>query len=216
MTWDNMEGKLIVMIPTWLEAREFMKLHGETYEVVKAGVGLAECAARTADIISRRKPDLLILAGFAGAYLGKGLRKGQSVLVSRENSRDLGSLRGNDFHPISKDGGTPSDNFYLCKYPLPNIFPSVVSNSVNMAAINHGNDLLMGGDIENMEGASFFAVCNALGVRSMELRIITNIVGAPLKEWIIDEAPGILAEDLRKLIGNIDIRKSSQNPQPNI
>lgn len=191
------------MIPTWLEARKFITRYGETYETVKAGVGLAECAARTAGIIKNRKPDLIILAGFAGAYPDRGISKGETVLVERENSSDLGSCNGTEFRPLPKSGLDPAYNFYDCPGPVPDLFRKVVSNSVNIAALGRKNDLLMDGEIENMEGAAFFAVCRSMYVPFLELRTISNIVGDRPEEWLMGEASEILSDSLATLLDNL-------------
>ena len=191
------------MIPTWLEAKKFMCHYGDTYETAKAGVGLAECAARTAGIIASRKPDLLILAGFAGAYEGRGIQKGETVLVKRENSSDLGSCCGTDFRPLSKAGQDPKFNYYDCPGTIPDIFPQVISNSVNVAAIGRRNNLLMDGAIENMEGAAFFSVCNAMEVPFLELRTVSNIVGEGPRDWLKEEASELLSEAIIRLIDTL-------------
>lgn len=195
------------MFPTWLEARKFMRRYGETYEAAKAGVGLAECAARTAKIITERKPGTLILAGLAGAYEGRGIKKGETVLVERENSSELGSLQGDFFRPISKSSDDPSENYYICNTAVPPVFRKVTSNSVNICAVGHHNDLLMEGAIENMEGASFFAVCNALGIKGIEIRTICNFVGEAPTQWIIEEATENLAVNLKKLLDALTISR---------
>ncbi len=198
-----MSKNILVMFPTWSEAKYFVMDHGEEFEIVKAGVGLAECAARTAKCIVERKPDLLILAGFAGAYAGSGLEKGETVLVERENCFDLGSLRGDVFRPLSKSGDDPALNYYTCGTLLPDTFRKVTSNTVNTIAPNCGNGLLPRAGIENMEGAAFFAVCNALRVECAEIRTISNFVGEDPSEWIMDEAAARLADGVEKLTGQI-------------
>lgn len=194
--------KVIVMIPTWAEAKRFITRYGDICETAKAGIGLAECGARTAGIIASRKPDMLILAGFAGAYEGRGITKGETVLVMRENSSDLGSFGGKGFMPLSKDGGDPMHNYYDCPAPLPEIFPKVTSNSVNTAM--RCGDAPFGAEIENMEGAAFFAVCNILDIPFLEIRTISNMVGEERSRWIMDEAAELLSEGIKKTLDHIE------------
>lgn len=198
-----MSGKIIVMFPTWPEAKDFVLTSGNEYETVMAGVGLAECAARTAKVISDRKPDLIILAGFAGAYPASSLKKGDTVLVEQENSFDLGSLQGGAFHPLTKSGGNPAMNYYICSTPLPEIFRRVTSNTVNTAAPGHGNALLSRAEVENMEGAAFFAVCDALRVGFAEIRTISNIVGEPPSQWNFPESASLLAAGVKKFVDRL-------------
>ncbi len=191
------------MFPTWVEAKDFVREYGDLYETVKAGIGLAECAARTAKVISERKPDILILAGFAGAYADSNLQKGDTVIVERENSFDLGSLHGGSFRPLPKSGGDPKFNYYTCGTALPATLRRVTSNTVNIAALGRGNGLLPCAEIENMEGAAFFAVCNALKVRFAQIRTISNIVGEGPAEWIFDEAAANLSDGVKKFIAQL-------------
>lgn len=188
------------MFPTWTEAKPFMERFGTDYLVVQAGIGPVECAARTAALISRHHPAMIILAGIAGAYSGCGIGKGYTVLVSRENMPGLGSVHDGTFKPLPKSTGAVSDNHYDCPTPLPAIFPHVVSNSLETPGAGYFNHHLCEAQIENMEGAAFFAVCSSLGVPCIEIRTISNIVGEPVRDWIITEAVETLATDVVKLV----------------
>lgn len=195
-------NNIIVLFPTAMEAEPFTVKYGVRVAVELCGIGLAECAASTARVILQMKPELIILAGIAGAYEGKGLYKGDTVLVTREISADLGSMTDGGFRPLPKNGIDASENFYDCPTPLPDIFRQVVSNSVNTAATPH----IMPGtaDIENMEGAAFFAVCGALEVPFAEIRTVSNYVGEPRTQWIIPQATGKLADGVATLLEAIN------------
>lgn len=56
--------------------------------------------------------------------------------------------------------------------------------------------------VENMEGAAFFAVCEALGVACCEIRAVSNYVGEPFAEWAVGEAVENLTEKLTQIFGN--------------
>ena len=73
---------------------------------------------------------------------------------------------------------------------LPHVTGNTVSRSVAPAA---------GAQIENMEGAVFFASCAEAGVPCAEIRAVSNVVGAPRGEWNIGAAVGRLAETIDKL-----------------
>lgn len=193
------ERKIIVMFPTWGEAGPFMSRHAAEVEIWQCGIGPTECAARTAAVIAARKPDLLVLAGTAGAHPDSGLAKGSTVMVAQENLADLGAVREAAFHPLPKTGSDPSLNFYRNCTLLPDIFPQVISDTVSTAGTpfrNHGFHAA----IENMEGAAFFAVCALAGIPYAELRCISNYCGEERKEWILEEASDILAADLSLFI----------------
>jgi len=64
--------------------------------------------------------------------------------------------------------------------------------------------LLTPAQLENMEGAAFFAICLAHGVPFLELRAISNTVGDPHATWDIPRATRNLASALDDLLVEID------------
>lgn len=54
-------------------------------------------------------------------------------------------------------------------------------------------------EVENMEGAAFFAVCDALGVACCQIRAVSNYVGEPFGQWAVEEAVGNLTEKLNQI-----------------
>ena len=50
-----------------------------------------------------------------------------------------------------------------------------------------------------MEGAAFFAVCDALGVACCQIRAVSNYVGEPCGQWAVEEAVGNLTEKLNQI-----------------
>ncbi len=186
------QGKIVVMYPTWGEARPFMLgPGGGAVEVWRWGIGPAGGAARTAALL-------------AGARPRSGLSKGDTVTVSREYAVDVGTLRGDRFVALPVDGNDAGNNFYDNPTPLPPLFRSVASDTVAVA----GTPLRAGSpaEIENMEGAGFFAVCGALGVRFAELRCISNYVGEERSGWRVAEAVGRLAGEVRSFVEAVKTR----------
>ena len=54
-------------------------------------------------------------------------------------------------------------------------------------------------EVENMEGAAFFAVCDALDVACCQIRAVSNYVGEPFGQWAVEEAVGNLTEKLNQI-----------------
>ena len=54
-------------------------------------------------------------------------------------------------------------------------------------------------EVENMEGAAFFSVCDALGVACCQIRAVSNYVGEPFGQWAVEEAVGNLTEKLNQI-----------------
>lgn len=169
--------KPIVLFPTELEARAFCELCPEV-EVVISGVGMAETAATLARILSSQslQDRVVILAGIAGCYeqrcaIGEVVEV-VSEVVSELPERFRKSYRVEAFTALR----------------------GVTSNSVSRC-----NAESCGADIENMEGAALFAMAEALGLRVVEIRAVSNVVGDEFKNWNIELATHNLAKTLKTI-----------------
>ena len=174
-----------------MEAAYFVE-HGLRVHI--CGVGMAECAANTARLLSDallagRLPDLVVLAGIAGTCIDK-FETGDTVAVKSETVADLGR-RGHDgsFTPLFQ-------KTYTAGF-IPESIPVAQSQTVSTAGGVLATD---GMEIENMEGAAFFAVCERFGVRAMEVRTISNRTGDPVTAENLDLAARRLAAALAAII----------------
>jgi adenosylhomocysteine nucleosidase/futalosine hydrolase len=143
---------------------------------------MAACAATVAHTLSRHHPDCIILAGIAGTYRTSDLQIGDVVSVGEE-----------------RVAGLPAQ-FAMCYHPTIRPFEtrSVISNTVSQS-----NCAPEGADIENMEGASFYAIASALGIPAIEVRAISNWVGQPYSAWRVDDACQNLANKLSSVISHL-------------
>lgn len=167
--------RIAYIFPTVEEAKGFILENPKALTFI-CGVGMAAAAATAVKAAKAKKPHLMILCGVAGAY-DPTLMKGEVVEVVEE-----------------RVGGLPErfrESYRL--EPLTELRP-VVSNTVNRCGEEPA-----GAQIEQMEGASFFAVCEALGIEAAEIRAISNHVGEPREEWAFDEAVKNLTEILSQL-----------------
>lgn len=200
--------KISILFPTASEAAPYIERYG-TNGVSICGIGLAQCAAGTVQAIVSEHPDFIILAGIAGAYKGSELKKGDTVNVVRENSADLGTMRGESFIPLGHNCQEYSGNYYVNDTILPDSFPYVISNTVNTAGTPFAT-ILAGrtgiAEIENMEGAAFFAVCSAFGIKYAEFRCISNTIGALPPQWDIPLAASNLADSTAAFIKNLNMQ----------
>ncbi|MBR2451660.1 MAG: hypothetical protein IKB37_00575 [Rikenellaceae bacterium] len=161
--------KVVVMFPTAIEAEAF---DGTLCDVVVCGVGGAECGAATARVVSEIHPDIVVLAGVAGTYSSR-YEVGQTVAVCSEVVADMGRVES--WSEVGGERFTPLFQKEYLATDTPDGYDAVRSNTVNGSGAPYvATD---GVDVENMEGAAFFATAQALGVRSMQLRTISNRVG---------------------------------------
>jgi nucleoside phosphorylase len=156
---------------------------------------MAECAAATAGLLAEglaaglaadARPGLVVLAGVAGSYVDE-LKVGDTVAVASETVADLGRADSAGFVPLFQ-------KTYHASLMAAG-FRAVRGNTVNTAGWGSG-----GAEIENMEGAAFFAVCERFGVPAMEVRTISNRVGEPVTDEWLDLAARRLADALKEII----------------
>ncbi len=170
----NIPEEVSIFIPTPIEATPWLSRGGRAHI---CGMGLA-CDGCLENYLRHERPRLAILAGTAGAYAGSGLGVGDCVIVDREFD-----CLGNE---VSVE--VPSE--------IAKLFPVVGSMTVDRV----GAEPHVGALVENMEGIHFMRICNRLGIRCVELRVISNMVAAPRGEWRIPESSALLPEALEQII----------------
>ena len=186
--------KIVVFVPTARETEFFDNPMPKGVDVVITGVGMAAVAAATAKTV-RDDPDMMILAGIAGAYPGSGLQVGDCVVVEKELIADLGALRQDEgFVPF------PSKSLECPYTSRAGGLKGVASATVNIAGTPY---LEAAAGIENMEGAAFFAVCLGAGVPFLEIRAVSNMTTDSRDDWKLEQACEVLADGLKKVIYEI-------------
>jgi adenosylhomocysteine nucleosidase/futalosine hydrolase len=189
--YSKMAKKIVVISPTGPEIEPFLaSRHAGKATVHVCGAGMAE-AARMTHAVLKDRPDLVILAGIAGRYPSSRLAVGDVALVGSERVADLGAMRSDGFRPLFQKE-------YECPHALKySDFPVVAANTVNTAAsplADHSD-----ADLENMEGAAFFALCAEAGVPFLELRAVSNTVSSGRGDWNIELATRNLADALERI-----------------
>lgn len=156
--------RIVYLFPTVDEAKGFL-MENPKASVFVTGVGAAAVAATTIRAAKAKRPHLMVLCGVAGAY-DTTLNKGEVVEVIEERMSELPEA-------------------YRESYALEPLttLRSVISNTVNRCGAEP-----LGADIEQMEGAAFFAVCEALEIEAVQIRAISNYVGEPREAWAFEEA----------------------------
>lgn len=175
--------KRIFLFPTEEEAARFRKAAPEA-RIVISGVGPAETAVATAKALNEGCKHL-ILAGIAGTY-DPSLEAGAVVAVSEERIAGLPEAYAKSY------GGAT----------VPKGLKAVKGNTVAQCGA-----AAEGAQIENMEGAVFFALCSAAGVRFSEIRSVSNLVGAPRSEWNV----GTALDNLTLILTDTFIKKRFMN-----
>ena len=132
------------------------------------------------------------MAGIAGVYPASEVAVGEVVAVAEERVEGLPERYADVYRPT---------------FAVPGL-RTAVSNSVARSGAAPA-----GAEVENMEGAAFFAVAAALGVPAAEVRAVSNRVGEPFGVWRVADACEALARELALLVGEIG-SVSSQDRLP--
>ena len=125
---------------------------------------------------TERKP--LLLCGIAGAY-DRNLQKGDVVAVTEERYAHISTGYIDSYHATIEIDD----------------LPTAISNTVSHCGME-----AEGAQIENMEGATLFAMSTAMGFRAVQIRAISNRVGEGFERWHIEQALEALAESLSEII----------------
>ena len=202
--------KPLFLFPTETEAEPFRRLCPDAQTGI-SGVGAAQTAVNISRFLQSGYRNL-VLAGIAGAY-GDRFRKGDVVDVveerlagmpvpyarsyrptearaSSENRTNSNTRADSEAWAASKESSAARDRATSGSAEL----PQAVANTVTACGA-----VADGADIENMEGAVFFALCEEYGAASREIRAVSNRVGEPRGEWDAETALRHLAETLNRL-----------------
>lgn len=166
---------MVYLFPTEMEAAPFRRICPDA-EIHISGVGMAATAATLARLATKRREACYVLAGIAGAY-GDAVALCDVVEVISERCAELPARFVGEYAVVPRTH-----------------LRSVRSNTV-CRAMEHGD----GAEVENMEGAALFAVAEALDLKVMQIRAISNHVGDSFAEWVVDDALEALAIKLLEL-----------------
>ncbi len=168
---------MIFLFATELEAQKFRSACPQAHIVI-CGVGAAECAATTATLIAslkeQKSPKTLILCGIAGSYSLHDVAIGEVVEVIQEEIEAL-----------------PERFRRRYRQEPHTALRAVTSNSVDSRYMGAAN-----AQIENMEGATFMALCSRAEVPHIQIRAISNLVADPFELWQVDKACTALCSTL--------------------
>jgi uncharacterized membrane protein YbaN (DUF454 family) len=169
--------RVVVLVPTAQEA-EYLE------DATICGVGMAAVSAAVVRIAKRRRrPRMVILAGIAGACPESGLQVGDCVVVSSETVGDLPAAYRQT---------------YLCEWAEQvTVLQRVAGSTVSRVGAGEGA-------VENMEGAAFFAACEAAGLPFLEVRAVSNLTTDRREQWRTDAAAKALAAGLQMVTDEIE------------
>ncbi len=194
--------KIQVLFPTATEASLF---HRDDVKTSISGVGLTATAYATLKAIHLDRPDMLILAGIAGAFPGRDFALGEVTLVRSEVEADLGFFTTDGFvHMAHLPIDMEFERRHVLHCPhLPSDFPMRQARGISVNAAMADFIDVTDADLENMEGAAFFHVCQKEQQAFLELRAISNIVKVGDDQWDMQTSVAAMTRGLHSLIDHL-------------
>lgn len=173
--------------------REGEALGDPTCARLEVGVGKSLAASRLARVLAQSRPDAVLAFGLAGAYPGRHLADDVRALarydvcvVERSSFADegvetpdgfatLADMRLGEVGPFVADAAL-SEQLALA-LACPRVHAATVSTVSGVEALSLAYATRTGASVETMESAALAQVCSELGVRFVELRVISNHTG---------------------------------------
>ncbi|PMP68477.1 MAG: hypothetical protein C0190_01500 [Thermodesulfobacterium geofontis] len=194
--------RLIVLVPSESEA-EVLKDFDLDLQIV--GIGPVESALSSYQILSEKKPKIVFLTGWAGAYPETDLKIGDVVVATQEVFADFG--RKYKTHYASFPENLKVCNSCSLTHAFTektiqlledcNLTPVAGNFSTVCAAtydINRAYFIKKKYDViaENMEGFGVAKACEKLKIFLVEIRVISNLLYQPDIDWDKNRASEVL------------------------
>ena len=204
--------ELTVLVPSEFEAEVLKDLNLDLNIV---GMGPVESALSSYQILSAKKPKLAFLTGWAGAYPKTDLHTGDVVVATEEIFTDFGRKYKTHLTPFPESFKTcnkcslthafTEKTIQLlenCNFsPVAGVFSTVCAATYDVKRAYFISEKY-NAIAENMEGFGVAKACERLKIYLVEIRVISNLLFQPEKEWDKKKASDILREVWKCIIKN--------------
>jgi len=188
--------KILLVVAT---KSEIIKEKFNDCDVIVTGVGMVNTTFSLTKILSEKDYDLVINMGVAGSFSNK-IKIGDVVEVIEDIFSEIGFENGNSF---SKFTNFRIENYF--KVDEKTNLKKAKGITVNTV---HGNEKTitkiisrLNPDVESMEGAACFMVCEQFEIPCIQIRAISNKVEKRNTEnWNLDLAISNLNTEVEKII----------------
>jgi futalosine hydrolase len=178
---------ILVVSATAAEVRDFVVPSG--VRLVHCGIGPVEAAIVTTDALARERYDMVINAGIAGVFRGRGA-VGDSCVVAHEVMAELGIETR---QPLTLPSGVVLETEAFADAALVErgraaglkVGRGITVSSITASAATASRlSSMFGADVEAMEGFAVLRAAALAGVPAVEIRGISNFVGEHSdREW---------------------------------
>ena len=191
--------KTLILVAT---ENEILRENFSDCSILIAGVGMVNTSIRLTKELSKNKYDLVINMGLAGSFLDS-IQLEDVVEVVEDNFAEIGFEDNLDFRRFSA--------FDLKTNYVVN--PKTKLKKVKAVTVNtvHGNDKSISEilkrenpQIESMEGAAVFKVCEEFNLDCVQIRAISNKVEIRNKDnWVFESTIIKLNFEVEKFINSL-------------
>lgn len=191
-------------------------------DILVTGIGIAATIFNLTKCLSKHKYDMILNVGICGTY-NSDIELGSVVEAIEDCFSDRIVETGNDVMSWVEAGFNIFDKSIEQTSCLKSTFQTKVKSYRKVKAITsdtvHTNQETIEAlksrfnpDIESMEGAAVFYVCFFMGVKSMQLRAVSNMVGVRDKrEWKTELAINNLSFAVNKTVTTIIKKTKTDN-----
>ena len=191
--------KVLIVVATNFEITSDML---KVYPVLVTGIGMVNTSINLTRELSKNRYDLVINMGIAGSFKDS-INIGDVVEITEDSFSEIGFENNNQFNKFSEFDIKTSFT----------VNPKSTLKSVKSITVNtvHGNAQSISEiverentDIESMEGAAVFNVCEDFNTNCIQIRSISNKVEARNKDnWDIKTAISNLNNEVERIITNL-------------
>jgi futalosine hydrolase len=181
---------------------EVLKSNFEDLDILHTGVGMVNTTLKLTQKLSVSSYDLVINLGIAGTFKNE-LRVGDVVEVIEDTFSEIGYQDKNDFFQFT-------DFNIIETYKVKGQTSLVKVKGITVNTVHGNKDSIVkvvekfNPDIESMEGAAVFKVCEEFKIPCMQIRAISNIVEERNKEkWNIPLAINNLNKSVEQIISKL-------------
>ena len=184
----------------------------ENVSILVTGVGLTAATFQLTKSICKKRPQLMIQAGIAGA-IDQNLELGSVVLVESESIGDLGVMEQENFNSVFdmnliqkndhpwKNGKLVNDSGILDQLMLPKVQSVSINEITTMPSRLDYYKNMLSASIESMEGAAFHYVGLLENIPFLQVRSLSNFAGERDKnKWVIKDSIENLNKELIPII----------------
>ncbi len=209
--------RILVTFPTELEGNSFRNIAPVNIDIAITGVGVPSTIYQLQKLLNKSHYDLVIQAGICGSFDLSDLPIGSSCIIKKDVFADLGIIENKQLISMQELGFSHNDeaNFIDCSLINEGDFLEALKlpkySSITVNTITDNLELTniiykkYSPQLESMEGAALHYVCLLEGIKFLQLRTVSNLVGERDKtKWNIALAVKNMTDALIKVVDHFN------------